>query len=128
MDYAGLLPSLFELNAGYFLLQLSSETDTERIYKLCGTYSKPTQVVFIGVINTLNPNVERPEKIRDEILRAAKYIPKERLGTTDDCGFSPFSVDRKAKHGSPDFARDVAFKKITARLEGTAMARKQLFG
>ncbi|HEX6714475.1 MAG TPA: hypothetical protein VF066_13870, partial [Thermoleophilaceae bacterium] len=43
--------------------------------------------------------------------------PKESLGATDDCGLSPFSRDLKPKHGSPDFARDVAMQKIRARLE-----------
>ena len=59
-------------------------------------------------------------------MLASKYIPVERLGATDDCGFSPFSRDVKPKHGSPDFARDVAMQKIAARLEGVALAREAL--
>jgi methionine synthase II (cobalamin-independent) len=70
--------------------------------------------------------VETPEQIRDEILEAAKYIPVDQLGATDDCGFSPFSIDEKPKHGSPDFARDIAFQKISNRIKGAAMAREQL--
>ena len=58
--------------------------------------------------------------MRDQLLAAAKYIPAERLGATDDCGFSPFSRDEKPKHGSPDFARDVAMQKIATRLKGAA--------
>jgi methionine synthase II (cobalamin-independent) len=83
-------------------------------------------VCFIGVINPLSPEVETPEDVRDRLLLAAKYIPPERLGATDDCGFSPFSRDVKPKHGSPDFARDVAMEKIAARLEGTRMASEAL--
>ncbi|MDT7644103.1 MAG: hypothetical protein QOC75_1103, partial [Pseudonocardiales bacterium] len=44
----------------------------------------------------------------------------------DDCGFSPFSIDEKPNHGSPDFARDVAFEKIKARVEGARAAAEQL--
>ena len=55
-----------------------------------------------------------------------KHIPKERLGSTDDCGFSPFSIDVKPKHGSPDVARDIAFQKIRSRVEGTRMASEKL--
>lgn len=73
-----------------------------------------------------NPKVETPEEVRDEILKAAKYIPVDQLGATDDCGFSPFSIDVKPKHGSPDFARDVAFEKISNRMKGVKMAREQL--
>ena len=70
--------------------------------------------------------MESPEQIRDHILEAAKYIPVDQLGATDDCGFSPFSIDVKPKHGSPDFARDIAFQKIANRMKGVAMAREQL--
>ena len=37
--------------------------------------------------------IETPEEVRDRILEAADYIPVAQLGTTDDCGFSPFSDD-----------------------------------
>jgi len=131
VDYADMLPSMFKMNAGYFLIQLASEPDKERIYKLLGEHSRADangvpQVCFIGVINPLNPTVETPEQVRDDLLLASKYIPVERLGSTDDCGFSPFSIDVKPKHGSPDFARDVAFQKIESRVKGTQMASEEL--
>jgi methionine synthase II (cobalamin-independent) len=131
VDYAELLPSMFKMNAGYFLIQLASETDKERVYKLLGEHSREDangvpQVCFIGVINPQNPRVETPEEVRDDLLLASKYIPVERLGSTDDCGFSPFSIDVKPKHGSPDFARDVAFQKIESRVKGTQMASEEL--
>ena len=84
------------------------------------------QVAFIGVINPLLPTVETPEDVRDALLEAAKYIPIDQLGATDDCGFSPFSIDLKPKHGSPDFARDVAFQKIANRVKGAGLAREKL--
>lgn len=34
VDYDELLPSMFEMNAGYFLIQLASEPDEENVYKL----------------------------------------------------------------------------------------------
>lgn len=131
VDYAELLPSMFKMNAGYFLIQLASETDKERVYKLLGEHSRADangvpQICFIGVTNPQNPRVETPEEVRDDLLLASKYIPVERLGSTDDCGFSPFSIDVKPKHGSPDFARDVAFQKIESRVKGTKMASEEL--
>jgi len=84
------------------------------------------QVCFIGVINPQNPRVETAEEMCDALMMASKYIPKERLGATDDCGFSPFSVDMKPKHGSPDVARDIAFQKITERVKGATMASAKL--
>ena len=131
VDYAELLPSMFKINAGYFLMQLSSEKDKEKVYKMCGKYSREdangvAQVCFIGVTNPQNPRVETAEEVYEDVMLASKHIAKERLGTTDDCGFSPFSIDVKPKHGSPDFARDVAFEKIKARVEGTKMAAAKL--
>jgi hypothetical protein len=38
----------------------------------------------------------------------------------------PFSIDEKPLHGSPDYARDVAFQKIRNRVEGTRMAADRL--
>ncbi len=122
---------MFKMNAGYFLIQASSEKDKERVYGLIGKHSRDDangvpQVCFIGVINPQDPRVETPQEVCDALLLAAKYIPKERLGSTDDCGFSPFSIDVKPKHGSPDVARDIAFRKIKARVEGTRMASERL--
>jgi hypothetical protein len=59
-------------------------------------------------------------------LPPPKYIDKERLGSTDDCGFSPFSIDKKPNHGNPDYARDVAFQKIANRVAGTRWRPKSL--
>ncbi|KAG6554365.1 hypothetical protein Mapa_004282 [Marchantia paleacea] len=131
VDYAELLPSMFKMNAGYFLIQLASEPDKERIYKLIGENMRPDangvpQVAFIGVINPLNPRVETAQEVCDDLVLAAKYIPKDRLGSTDDCGFSPFSIDVKPKHGSPDVARDIAFQKIRSRVDGTKLASAAL--
>jgi methionine synthase II (cobalamin-independent) len=131
VPYEKLLKHMFDLNAGYFLIQCASEEDREEVYRLCGQYSREDangvpQVCFMGVIDPLSPEVETPEHVRDELLAAAKHIPVERLGATDDCGFSPFSRDVKPKHGSPDFARDIAMQKISNRLEGARMASEEL--
>ena len=131
VPYEQLLEHMFDINAGYFLIQCKSEEDRENVYRLCGKYSRDDadgvpQVCFMGVINPLTPEVETPDEVRDELLTAAEYIPVERLGATDDCGFSPFSRDVKPNHGSPDFARDVAMQKISARLKGAELASAEL--
>ena len=131
VPYSDLLPSMFGINAGYFLIQLASERDKDRVYQLIGENLRSdangvTQMAYIGVINPLNPRVESPEEVRDALLRAASFIPKEQLGATDDCGFSPFSIDEKPSHGSPDFARETAWQKITNRVTGTKLAAEKL--
>jgi len=131
VPYEKLLSKMFQMNAGYFLIQCASEEDKEEVYRLVGQYSRDdadgvAQVCFMGVVDPLNPTVETAEEVRDRLVTAAKYIPKERLGATDDCGFSPFSRDLKPAHGSPDFARDVAMEKITNRVKGAQMASEEL--
>ena len=129
---SSLLSSLFAVNAGYFLIQLASEKDRTGIYKQIGEDFRTDadgvkQVAFVGVINPLNPKVESPEEVCEQLVEAAKYIDPLQLGATDDCGFSPLSIDVKPKHGSgPDFAREVAFKKIAARVQGAGMASEKL--
>ncbi len=131
VPYELLLSKMFDINAGYFLIQCASEVDRESVYKMVGKYSREDakgipQMCFMGVIKVGNPHVETPEEIKHELVTAAKYIPVERLGATDDCGFSPFSRDVKPAHGSPDFARDVAMQKITNRIAGAKLASEEL--
>ncbi len=131
VPYNDLLPSMFKINAGYFLIQLASERDKDPVYESIGKNSREdangvAQMCYVGVINPQNPRVESPQEVCDALVRAADFIPKERLGATDDCGFSPFSIDEKPNHGSPDFAREVAFQKMKSRVEGTRMAAEKL--
>jgi methionine synthase II (cobalamin-independent) len=131
VPYNDLLPSMFSMNAGYFLIQMKSERDKDSVYKSIGENLRSdadgvAQMAYVGVINPGNPRVESAEEVHDQLVAAANFIPKERLGATDDCGFSPFSIDEKPNHGSPDYARDVAFQKIKNRVEGTKMAAEKL--
>jgi len=121
VDYAELLPSLFELEAGNFYIALAGEKDRVRALEIIRDHMKPDQRGFVGVVAPIDPRVETPEEIRDRVLEAAKYIPIEQLGTTDDCGFSPFSDDTST-------SRETAFDKIRARVEGTALAAEIIEG
>jgi 5-methyltetrahydropteroyltriglutamate--homocysteine methyltransferase len=117
VEYAELLPGLFELKAGNFYIALAGEPDRRHVLRIIRKYRKPDQRIFVGVIAPIDPHIETPEEVRDRVLEASEYIPIEQLGTTDDCGFSPFSDDTST-------SRDTAFAKIRARVLGTAMAAK----
>src|SRR6267154_3676567 len=93
IDYAELLPSLFELQAGNFYVALACEQDRRRVLKIIRKYLKPRQRIFVGVISPNRAGIESAEEVRDRVLEASEYIPIEQLGTTDDCGFAPFSDD-----------------------------------
>ncbi|HKP89950.1 MAG TPA: cobalamin-independent methionine synthase II family protein [Thermoleophilaceae bacterium] len=119
VDYAELLPSLFQLHAGSFYIQLASEPDPDRVLGIIRDHAPADARIFAGVIDPIDPRVETPEEVRDRVLKAAEYIPVDRLGTCDDCGFSPFGDDTST-------SRDTAFAKVAARVEGTAMAAERL--
>jgi 5-methyltetrahydropteroyltriglutamate--homocysteine methyltransferase len=119
VDYAGLLPDLFQLTAGRFYLQMASEPDRKRVLQMVRHLLEPNQMIFVGVIDPINPLVETPAEVCERVLEAASVLPVAQLGTTDDCGFAPFADDTST-------ARDIAFRKIRARVEGTDLAARQL--
>src|SRR5437879_3549165 len=115
VDYAELLPGLFALKAGNFYIALAGERDRRHVLEIIRKHLRPDRRIFVGVIAPIDPRIETPEDVRDLVLEASEYIPIEQLGTTDDCGFSPFFDNTST-------SRDTAFAKIRARVRGTAMA------
>jgi 5-methyltetrahydropteroyltriglutamate--homocysteine methyltransferase len=119
VNYADLLRFLFDLKVGRFYLQLASESKPKDILKTVAENRHSDQIVFIGVTDPINPRVEAVEEVRDRVLQAAEFIPVESLGTTDDCGFSPFADDVST-------SRDIAFAKIQRRVQATELASATL--
>jgi 5-methyltetrahydropteroyltriglutamate--homocysteine methyltransferase len=119
VDYADLLPALFSLAAGRFYLQLASEPDRKHVLGLIKQHLQPNQVVFIGVVDPIVSRIESPREVCAAVIEAASFIPPEQLGTTDDCGFAPFADDIST-------ARETAFEKIRARVEGTRLAEREM--
>ena len=119
VDYSQLLPSLFELNVTNFFIALAGEKDRPHVLRIIRDYMKPHHRIFVGVVAPIDPHIETPEEVRDRVLEAAQYIPIAQLGTTDDCGFSPFCDDTST-------TRETAFAKIRARVVGTQMAADML--
>jgi 5-methyltetrahydropteroyltriglutamate--homocysteine methyltransferase len=119
VDYAELLPSLLQLNVTNFYVALCGERDRKSVLKLISRHLKPSQRIFVGVVSPIDPHIDTAEEVRDRVLEAAEYIPIGQLGTTDDCGFAPFSDDLST-------SRDTAFAKIRARVAGTKLASEVL--
>lgn len=119
VDYAELLPDMFRINAGRFFMQMASEADRPRVLDIVANERRPDQRVYVGVINVIDENIETPEMVCERTLEAAEYLGAENMGTTDDCGYSPFGDDTAT-------ARATAFAKIKARIDGTKMANDKL--
>lgn len=121
VDYAELLPTLFEIRAGSFYIAVAGQPDPERVLRIARDYARPDQRVFVGVTDPANPAVETAGQVRDRVLLAATYLPPQRLGTTDDAGFAPFYDDAAV-------SRTAAFAKMQARVDGTRLAARLLEG
>ncbi|SOB86027.1 cobalamin-independent methionine synthase II family protein [Streptomyces sp. 1331.2] len=119
VDYKALLPELLRLRVGAFYVQLASEPDQDVVLSVLAQHLPPQARIFIGVTDPIDPRVETVEQVRDRVLAAARHLPVERLGTCDDCGFSPFADDTST-------SRETAFAKIRARVDGTALAAAAL--
>ncbi len=119
VDYAELLPLLFSIRAGAFMCALAGEKDRPRVLQLMRDHIGADQKIFVGVIDPIDPRIEAPEEVAGRIMEAAEYIPLSQLGVTDDCGFAPFGDDQST-------AREIAFAKIRARIEGLALAESRI--
>jgi 5-methyltetrahydropteroyltriglutamate--homocysteine methyltransferase len=107
------------LRLGNFYIALAGEKDRPRVLKIIREYLKPDRRAFVGVVSPIDPHVDTPEEVCERVLEAAEYIPPGQLGTTDDCGYSPFSDDTST-------TREKAFAKIRARVQGTLLAEQVL--
>src|SRR6266446_6233075 len=65
VDYAELLPSLFQLKAANFYVALAGEPDRRHALKVIRKYLKPDQRIFVGVTAPIDPHIETPEEVRD---------------------------------------------------------------
>src|SRR5262249_36011381 len=119
VDYAELLPELFQLEVGNFYIQLASEREPERVLAILGKHARPGRRIFVGVVDPIAKAIETKETVRDRIVAAARHVDPACLGSTDDCGFSPFADDLST-------SRETAFAKIRARVEGNALASELL--
>jgi 5-methyltetrahydropteroyltriglutamate--homocysteine methyltransferase len=107
------------MNVPNFYVELAGEADPESVLEILGRLATGDRRVFVGVTDPISPRVETADEVRERVLRAARHIDPAHLGTTDDCGFSPFGDDTST-------SRETAFAKIRARIEGTEQASRQL--
>src|SRR2546430_12194079 len=68
--------------------------------------------VMIGVIDVANDEVETPEQVAAVIGEAMKYVPRDRIIASTNCGMAPMRWD-------------VAYGKLAAIAQGAALARKR---
>jgi 5-methyltetrahydropteroyltriglutamate--homocysteine methyltransferase len=75
--------------------------------------SLPTKKIMVGVINLGSTEIETPEIVAERIRRALDVLPRERIVVAPDCGMKYL-------------ARDVAFAKLQAMVDGANIVRSSL--
>ena len=70
------------------------------------------KAVQVGAIDVASDEIEMPEQVAAVIGEAAKYVAKENIIASTNCGMAPMR-------------RDIAFAKLAARGQGAALARKK---
>lgn len=71
--------------------------------------------IAIGAVSHRTLQADRPEDVANEIRKAMKHIPPEKLVVTSDCGF-----------GRQGCNREIAFYKAAAIAQGCNIVRKEL--
>jgi 5-methyltetrahydropteroyltriglutamate--homocysteine methyltransferase len=73
----------------------------------------PSKTIILGVIDLGDPAVETAETVAERIRRALDFVPAERIVVAPDCGLKYL-------------AREVAFAKMRAMVEGAAIVRREI--
>jgi 5-methyltetrahydropteroyltriglutamate--homocysteine methyltransferase len=92
--------------------QISIETAQSKLdcSVLAGLAAKE---ILLGVLDLQDMTIETPEQVAARIRRALPYVAKERLIIAPDCGLKYLP-------------RDIAFGKMKAMVEGTAIVRREI--
>jgi 5-methyltetrahydropteroyltriglutamate--homocysteine methyltransferase len=100
--------------AGSPVQQVSIETAQSGLD--CSVLAKlPGKTIILGVLDLSDMTVESPETVAARIRRALPYVSPERIVVAPDCGLKYLP-------------RAVAFGKMRAMAEGTAIVRRELRG
>jgi 5-methyltetrahydropteroyltriglutamate--homocysteine methyltransferase len=109
-SYRYLFPAILEARVGVLTLEFArrGEADVTLFREF-----DPAFELGLGVIDVKTPEVESPAVVAERIRQALKFVPADRLSVNPDCGLM-------------HLPRDVAFAKLCAMVEGTAIVRREL--
>jgi 5-methyltetrahydropteroyltriglutamate--homocysteine methyltransferase len=92
--------------------QISIETAQSNLD--CSALSSlPSKTIILGVLDLSNPAVETPLAVAERIRRALPYVDVKRVVVAPDCGLKYL-------------ARDIAFAKLRAMVDGARIVRDEI--
>ena len=93
VDYAELLPSLFQLKAGNFYVALAGEPDRTRVLKIIRDHLKPGQCVFVGVVAPDRPaHRDARRDLRSNSSKRHNIFPSSNWARPTTAGFRHFAM------------------------------------
>ena len=109
-SYRYLFPAVLEARIDLLTLEFARRGEADvTLFQEFG----PTFALGLGVVDVKSHEVEAPTIVAERIRQALKFVPAERLAVNPDCGLM-------------HLPRDVAFAKLCAMVEGTAIVRREL--
>jgi 5-methyltetrahydropteroyltriglutamate--homocysteine methyltransferase len=109
-SYRYLFPAILEARVDTLMLEFARRGEADvALFREFG----PPFALGLGVIDVKTHEVEAPPIVAERIRQALKLVPAERLSVNPDCGLM-------------HLPRDVAFAKLRAMVEGTALVRREL--
>ena len=106
-QYAEIFPALAASRIGQVAVECRNSRVPMSLLKLLD--GKDVQV---GVIDVATDEVETPEQVAAVIGEAMKYVPRDKIIASTNCGMAPMRGD-------------VAYAKLAALTQGAALARER---
>lgn len=109
-SYRYLFPAILEARVDQLTLEFArrGEADVALFREFA-----PACALGLGVVDVKTHEVEAAPIVAERIRQALKVVPAERISVNPDCGLM-------------HLPRDVAFAKLAAMVEGTALVRREL--
>lgn len=114
LDLKHLVDLMFKINTRYYSFEAANARHAHE-YTIWDDVKLPDdKVIMPGIVSHSTNLIEHPELVADRITRFAKRVGPERVIASTDCGLGG------------RVHPDIAWAKLTALVEGTELASKQL--
>jgi 5-methyltetrahydropteroyltriglutamate--homocysteine methyltransferase len=121
IDFAKVAPILIKSKPQALVVEAANPRHAHEWNVWQETKLPDDKILIPGVLDTSTNYVEHPELVAQRICQFTDIVGRERVIAGTDCGFGTF-----AGYGKID--PDIAFKKLSAMVEGAAIASKRLWG
>jgi 5-methyltetrahydropteroyltriglutamate--homocysteine methyltransferase len=121
LELKHIIDLILSIDAGAYSFE-GANPRHEHEYEIWETHKLPAGSVLIpGVITHSSVLIEHPELVSQRLVRYANLVGKENVIAGADCGFGTFA----SLNG---VSESIAWPKLEALVQGTAMASKKLWG